>query len=267
MSYRQVMGLSVPYTTVRNWSQQSELQEYSGNKKSTNLPGADRSTIIPQPEDLLSFMDYHRYQECALTCSHLVNYLKQKHQTWLREYIARQKEGCRYDNLLKHLQEFCSHHGYTHQQACMAKRAITNLESTRTDFAAHFHNEYGDVQDDCVYNVDEAGIEYDIPPHYIWSRRGGSPKLSKGEKHSYRMTAVLTILRNVHKLPILFIIKGHVDSRIDTHEIPSYPSGHFYTMQDKAWMDANVWEQYLWFVLAERVSGPLILVFETSKPM
>ncbi|ETV66297.1 hypothetical protein H257_17200 [Aphanomyces astaci] len=46
---------SIPYPTIR--------------------PG--RPTIIPQPEQLLAFMDNRRNQERALTCSHMVNFLKQ----------------------------------------------------------------------------------------------------------------------------------------------------------------------------------------------
>ncbi|RHZ23192.1 hypothetical protein DYB31_015328 [Aphanomyces astaci] len=38
---------------------------------------------------------------------------------------------------------------------------------------------------------------YDLPPRYIWSVRGGSSKISAGEKHSMHMTAVLTYLREV----------------------------------------------------------------------
>ncbi|RHY85764.1 hypothetical protein DYB35_011313 [Aphanomyces astaci] len=267
MSIRKVaLMLSIPYPTIRNWVKLAEkLNAFKGNKKSTNLPGAGRTTIIPQPQRLLEFMDARRHQERALTCSHMVNFLKQHQQPWLQEYIARQKAGSGYDNLLKLLQEFCGRHGYTHQQASISKRVITDLESTRTEFAAQFHAKHGDVPDDCVYNVDETGIQYDMPPRYIWSQRGGSPKLSKGEKHSYRMTVVLTIRRDGLKLPILFVIKGQPGGRIDTNEFPSYPAGHYYAVQNKAWMDSGVWQQYLWFVLAERVTGKSVLVLDNFE--
>ena len=224
--------------------------------------GVSRPAIIPQPEALLEFMNARRHLERALTCTHMVNYLKKHQNTWLQGYIQRQKEGCGYDNLLKLLQRFCGRHGYTHQQASLAKRTITDLESTRADFASRFHREHGGVEDDCVYNVDETGIQYDMPPRYIWSKKGSSPKLSKGEKHSYRMTAVLTIRRDGVKLPILFVIKGQPGGRIDTHEVPTFPPGHYYFMQSKAWMDAEVWRQYLWFVLAEYVTQKSVLALD-----
>ncbi|RHZ33972.1 hypothetical protein DYB37_013701 [Aphanomyces astaci] len=72
-----------------------------------------------------------------------------------------------------------------------AKRTITDLERTRAEFAVSFHAKHATTADDCVYKVDETGIQYDMPPRYTWSKKGGTPKLSKGEKHSYRMTAVL----------------------------------------------------------------------------
>ncbi|RHY21572.1 hypothetical protein DYB32_009774 [Aphanomyces invadans] len=70
-----------------------------------------------------------------------------------------------------------------------AKRVITDLESTRIEFAREFHLKHGGYLDDCVYNVDETGIQFDMPPRYIWSRKRSSPKLTTEEKHSYRMTA------------------------------------------------------------------------------
>ncbi|RHY24802.1 hypothetical protein DYB32_008683 [Aphanomyces invadans] len=267
MSYRKVATeLSVPYSSVRNWSRVSEsLHVFKGNKKSKNLPGAGRPTIIPEPSALLDFMNARRQQERALTCSHMINFLKKNQGEWLKAYLARQKVGCGYDHLLRLLQDFCRRNGYTHQQACMSKRIVTDLESTRIDFAKEFHEKHGHVPDNCVYNVDETAIHFDMPPRYIWAQRGGSSKISQGEKHSYRMTAVLTIRRDGVKLPILFVIRGQVGGRIDTNEVPTYPTGHYYVMQSKAWMDSNVWEQYLWFVLAERIQGRSLLVLDNFE--
>ncbi|RHY23458.1 hypothetical protein DYB32_009188, partial [Aphanomyces invadans] len=50
-------------------------------------------------------------------------------------------------------------------------------------------------------------IYYDMPPNYIWAKRGGSSKISAGEKHSMRMTAVLTARADGQKFPIMFIMK------------------------------------------------------------
>ncbi|ETV74098.1 hypothetical protein H257_11400 [Aphanomyces astaci] len=48
-------------------------------------------------------------------------------------------------------------------------------------------------------------MHYDMPPHAIWAVRGGSSKISSGDKHSYRMTAVLSVRTIGEKLPLLFL--------------------------------------------------------------
>ncbi|KAF0694709.1 Aste57867_14436 [Aphanomyces stellatus] len=267
MSIRKVgKQLSIPYSNVRNWKRVAdELNAFKGNKKAKNLPGAGRPRILPEPDALLAFMDERRHQERALTCTHLIQFLKRNQQAWNRDYISRQKHGCGYDHLIRLLQDFCGYHGYTHQQACKSKKVLTDLESTRTQFAKVFYEDHGDTPDNCVFNVDETAIHFDMPPRYIWSRRGESSKLSTGEKHSYRMTAVLTIRRDGVKLPILFVIRGQPGGKIDTDEIPKYPHGHFYTMHAKAWMDKGVWQQYLWFVLGENIQGKSVLVLDNFK--
>ncbi|RHX97106.1 hypothetical protein DYB25_005467 [Aphanomyces astaci] len=53
------------------------------------------------------------------------------------------------------------------------------------------------------------------------------------------MTAVLTIRRDGLKLPILFIIKGEPGGLIEKSVFKTYPSGHYYAIQKKAWMDAS----------------------------
>ncbi|KAJ0391959.1 hypothetical protein ATCC90586_011549 [Pythium insidiosum] len=39
------------------------------------------------------------------------------------------------------------------------------------------------------------------------------------------------------KLPILFILKGKPGGTIENEELPTYPMGHFYTVQANAWMN------------------------------
>ncbi|KAG6621343.1 Dimodular nonribosomal peptide synthase [Phytophthora cinnamomi] len=44
--------------------------------------------------------------------------------------------------------------------------------------------------------------------------------------------------------PILFIIRGVPGGRLEQGELEEYPEGHFYTVQEKAWMDSSVWRFY-----------------------
>ncbi|CAK4715887.1 unnamed protein product, partial [Aphanomyces euteiches] len=142
----------------------------------------------------------------------LLVFLKRTQHKWLEQYLAREKAGCGYDNLLSVLQDFCTRNGYSYQQACPAKRTISDL------VAELFHKKYGMYTPDRVFNVDETAIQFNMAPRYIWSPRGGNAKLASGEKHSYRMTAVLTIRADGLKLPILFVIRGAVGGIIDTKE-------------------------------------------------
>ncbi|RHY25083.1 hypothetical protein DYB32_008527 [Aphanomyces invadans] len=94
------------------------------------------------------------------------------------------------------------------QRPTTCKKSQVFLAETRDEFACEFHREYRAYGKECTYNVDETGIYYDMPPNYIWAKRGGSSKISAGEKHSMRMTAVLTARADDEKLPIMFIMKG-----------------------------------------------------------
>ncbi|RLO07395.1 hypothetical protein DYB28_000452 [Aphanomyces astaci] len=67
------------------------------------------------------------------------------------------------------------------------------------------------------------------------------------------MTAVLTIRRDGLKLPILFIIKGEPGGLIEKSVFKTYPSGHYYAIQKKAWMDAS------------RVEGESVLILDNFE--
>ena len=107
------------------------------------------------------------------------------------------------------------------------------MEQIRADFAANYHQEFMEFDLNSQYNIDETGIYADMPPSAIWSKNGKGAKISAGEKHSYRMTAVLTIRADGKKLPILFIMKGEEGGSIERDEFPTFPDGHFYAMQKK----------------------------------
>ncbi|KAG3015642.1 hypothetical protein PC120_g12055 [Phytophthora cactorum] len=55
---------------------------------------------------------------------------------------------------------------------------------------------------------------------------------------------VLTIRSDGKKLPILFILRGVPGGTVETDELPTYPSGHVYTVQESSWMDATVWQTF-----------------------
>ncbi|ETV89881.1 hypothetical protein H310_15279 [Aphanomyces invadans] len=86
-----------------------------------------------------------------------------------------------YNSLLRLFQRFCQRHGFSRQRQTKSKLKQSVLNETHQQFAADFHREYASYDKNCVYNVDETGMHYDLPPTYIWAVKGGSSKISCGE--------------------------------------------------------------------------------------
>ncbi|RHY32166.1 hypothetical protein DYB32_002800 [Aphanomyces invadans] len=118
------------------------------------------------------------------------------------------KNTAAYNSLLRLLQRFFQCHGFSRQRQTENKLKQSVLNEAHQQFAADFHREYASYDKNCVYNVDETGMYYDIPPTYIWAVKGGCSKISCGEKHSMRMTGVLTVTADGGKLPLMIIMKG-----------------------------------------------------------
>ncbi|RQM31155.1 hypothetical protein B5M09_013602, partial [Aphanomyces astaci] len=77
--------------------------------------------MIPNADGLEAFMHKRRDAELALTCTHLVNYLKRNHKPWLEQYLSDHRSG--YKSLLKLLQQFCARHGFTCQKPVSSKNS------------------------------------------------------------------------------------------------------------------------------------------------
>ncbi|KAH9100348.1 hypothetical protein LEN26_015934 [Aphanomyces euteiches] len=261
--YQVAQGMGIPRRTIRSWADHRyEILAYDGNKKRMKIEPGGRPEEFPNPTGLEAFINEMRRQERALTMTHIVNWVKKHERLWLQDYIATKKPGTGYDGLLRLLQRFCRRHGFSRQRAGMSKHSRADLLTKRNEFADDFHRTYRGFGPDCVYNVDETGFYYDMPPKFIWAVRGGDSKIATGEKHCLRMTAVLTVKADGTKLPILFIVRGKPGGRIETHEVPTYPSGHVYCVQDKAWMDGIVWRSYLRRVLSNAIDQPSVVLLD-----
>ncbi|RLO07090.1 hypothetical protein DYB28_006602 [Aphanomyces astaci] len=141
MSCREVARvLKVPRRTVRSWlAQRFELLAYDGNKKNNKLEPGDRYEEFPDPPGL---------------------------------------PDAAYNSLLKLLQRFCKRHCFSRQRPAKNKLKQTVLAEVAAEFAGDFHHEYASYSKDSVFDVDETGMYYDLPPSYIWAVRGGSSKIS-----------------------------------------------------------------------------------------
>lgn len=88
-------------------------------------------------------------------------------------------------------------------------------------------------------------IYFDLPPGRTWAEKGGLCRIRQSQKHSLRMTAMMTIRADGGKLQILFFVRDQPGCTIYEQEVPLYPVGHLYAVQEKAWMDERVCRIYV----------------------
>ncbi|KAH9098936.1 hypothetical protein LEN26_016495 [Aphanomyces euteiches] len=249
-------------SSLREWvvnvDKLNGFNDSKARRKNTGNCGA--KTIISDSYELALYVRDLRRDEKAVTTGHLINFLRVNHNTWLEDYITTRSSG--YKSLLRLLQHFAHRHDFTRQRICRQERTQVDLEATRLAFANDFADQYGDLPLDCLFNADETGIYFDMAPNTILAVRGGGSYVANGEKHSSRMTALLTIRADGLKLPIVFIIRGADGGLIESNEFESYPQVHFYYMQKKAWMNGVVWKKYLRDVLHDHIQNPSVLLVD-----
>ncbi|RHY34415.1 hypothetical protein DYB25_014065, partial [Aphanomyces astaci] len=239
----------IPKSCFARWMQQAtQLLLADGPLKRYNLSCAGRPEEVPDTAALVAYMHKLRDAERAVTCTHLVNFLKRHHRPWLDVYLTTKKAG--YPSLL----------------APKSKKTQDDLEAIRAEFSADYHKAFDGFSPDTVINVDETGMTYDMPPHAMWRVRGGSAKIAAGEKNSYRMTAVLAVRANGEKLPIQFIMRDKKGGAIEKTEFDGFPIGHHYAVQEKAWMDSRVWAISLRQLLKPQVREPSVLLLDNFDP-
>ncbi|RHZ03135.1 hypothetical protein DYB31_009136 [Aphanomyces astaci] len=212
---------------------------------------------------MLEFIHELRDAERALTKIHMVTWIKRNQRAWFVSYLANKKPGTGYNSFLLLVRLFSAR--LLRQRPGTSKRSQEDLEDTRDIFEAEFHREYRAHGSESVYNVDETDIYYDMPPNYIWAVRGGSSKISSGDKHSMRMTEALTAKADGTKDPILFIMKGVPGGRIEANEFPTFPAGHSYAVQEKAGMDGRVWKSYLHTVLHDDIEEATVILVDNFE--
>ncbi|KAG3052786.1 hypothetical protein PC121_g17140 [Phytophthora cactorum] len=118
-----------------------------------------------------------------------------------------------------------------------------------------------------VLNVDETCINFKMPPHRASALKGRQdPAHIVGlKKHPGRLTVVLPTRADGGKLPILFIIRGRPGGRLEKTEIPTFPPGHFYIVQEDAWMDDVGWKFYVERLLKYGIVEPSVLLLDNFE--
>ncbi|KAJ8578027.1 hypothetical protein ON010_g1179 [Phytophthora cinnamomi] len=143
------------------------------------------------------------------------------------ELITFMKDARR-ESLLRLLRRFAYRHGFVQRTPSGLKEKLSDLVALRDEFAEMFKSKYVGYEVSIVFNTDETGIYFDMPPSKMLSEKGKPASITAEQKHSARLTAVCTVCADGRKLPLLFIVRGEPGGTIEQTELPTYPKGtHF----------------------------------------
>ena len=236
------------------------------NAKLATLGGSGRKEIIPFARELMKFVKDRRENHKRVSGVHLLGFIKLYRKQWLLQYLATKPSSeVGYNSLLHLCHQFLHRHKFSYRIPVMAKALDDDLIKVRDDFALKFWAKHELKSPGSILNVDETAIYYDMPPGKTWAEIGGSSKVDKSEKHSDQITAVLKVRADGRKLPILFIVHGKPGGSIETTELPTYPIGHIYCVQENAWMDNRVWEEYLTKLLPYEIEEPSVVIVDNFE--
>ncbi|RHX98817.1 hypothetical protein DYB25_012705 [Aphanomyces astaci] len=267
------------FSTWQGWrTNEAKILASKRHGRLATLGGQGLRELIPFKNELLAFMRDRRGTERYVRVFHLMRWVKRHHRPWLVDYLSTKKnDAVGYNSFRTLLLRFSYRHRFRHRVPCKSKLSQQVLDDVWLGYAASFWNKYSEYDKSQILNVDETGVFYDMPPGKTLAEIGMSSKVSDGEKHSDRLTAVLTIRADgkrslydvslcLHctgvKLPLLFILKGQPGGVIERQELDTYPRGHHYAVQTNAWMDERVWSIYLDEVLAPQVEDASVLLVD-----
>ncbi|KUF98716.1 Dimodular nonribosomal peptide synthase [Phytophthora nicotianae] len=257
----------IPRRTLESWLEKKEdIFAFRGSEKTLSR-ASGRPEIIPFKVELIAFMKDKRRESLPLTASIMAAYIRDEYSEWQEDYAARKKDiYTAYQSLQRLLQRFAYRHGFVQRTPHGLKvEKLEDLVEVQDNFARLFMANYSNFAASQVYNCDETGIHFDAPPGQILSEKGQSSAITAQQKHSARLTAVCTIRADGVKLPLLFILRGEPNGIIEKEELPTYPEGHIYTVQTKAWMDTRLWRIYLRVLLQQHITQSSLLLVDNLE--
>ncbi|ETV72757.1 hypothetical protein H257_12127 [Aphanomyces astaci] len=155
---------------------------------------------------------------------HLMRWVNTNHKEWLVQYLASKKnEAVAYQSFRSLMHRFADRHRFRHRVPCASKVNQKVLDDVWMGNPFHFWSTYSHYPRSQILDVDETGVYFDMPPGMTLVEIGNSSKCKKTTKYSERLTAVMMIRAD--------------GGTIDTSELPTYPPGHVYAVQESAWMD------------------------------
>jgi len=146
-------------------------------------------------------------------------YTRRAHPQWLAEYIEGREAAHRQARHADALDDLCRdvvrRSNFVYRTATTSKYSSSEITKIKKDFAAQFWSQHATVSPgtffvllhtttslsknrnlldlENILYVDETGVYYDSPPKGTWTHRNVTAAIKDSEKHSARITAVLTV--------------------------------------------------------------------------
>ncbi|KAF0705289.1 hypothetical protein AaE_014591 [Aphanomyces astaci] len=254
--------LRLPQSSFARWKKNRHQYDSSTNRGSrATLLGRGKTESVAFADELLQSMEDVRNEESFLTTTSMATWLLTNKHEWTTMFGDEGSDES-HKRLLEWCRRFAYRHGFSYRAPVRAKRLQSDLEETRQSFATSFWAEHSGVSLGDIINADETPVYYDMPPTKTLSKRGDSARVKEAQKHSERVSVLLSIRADGGKLPPLIIVKGTPGGTIDCDELPTYPPGAVYAVQEHAYMDHDVWAIYLREILKFEVQGPTVLVVD-----
>ena len=114
------------------------------------------------------------------------------------------------------------------------------------DFTNYINNHLvlGQYRQDCVVNIDETNISFDMDGGLTLADKGDKTVSLKTERTSMRSTVLLGVTMNREKLSTLVVFKGKPDGKI-ARNLGEMTTSMRYVCQDKAWVDHRVFKNWI----------------------
>jgi DDE superfamily endonuclease len=111
------------------------------------------------------------------------------------------------------------------------------------DFTNYINSQLvlGQYRQDCVVNIDETNIFFDMEGGLTLAEKGDKTVSLKTTGNSMRCTVLVGVTMNGEKLTPLVVFKGKPDGRI-ARNFGGMPASMKYICQDKAWVDHRVFK-------------------------
>ncbi|RHZ16802.1 hypothetical protein DYB26_003332 [Aphanomyces astaci] len=186
---------NIAYSTWRDWqARRDKILASRRHSRHATLGGQGLQELIPFKDEPLAYMRDWRGSERYVRVFHLMRWVKANKMAWLVQYLSsKTSDAVAYKSFRTLLLRFSYRHRFRHRIPCKRKVSQQVLDSVWLGYAATFWDKYAQYDKSQILNVDETAIFYDMPPGKTLAEIGMSSKVSDGEKHSDRLTTVLTL--------------------------------------------------------------------------